>query len=303
MKLSKQERIGVLIIAVILILGLGIWLFIVPKVQTVKASDVTLNSKITERDEAFARAATKDQLKKDVLAAYEKGSDQANMFFEEMTAYQADQEFRAFLEQCDANVLVESLSVDEPDAYTLSPEYFEAEEVEYDLKTYVTQGVEPTEAELATEERWKAVKALLGKSQDVGSIAIEFSVSALTPEDLLAFCDEVNEYIKTENGKDTRKAVMLEGISVSYPLNEVVFDELMAEIEMEAAEKAIEELYKKYNMKVPVDEKQEQGEKEDEEKEETLNPEDYVYTLDTKIIFYSIERMQDPTAQLEAQEK
>ncbi len=303
MKLSKQERIGVLIIAVILILGLGIWLFIVPKVQTVKASDVTLNSKITERDEAFARAATKDQLKKDVLAAYEKGSDQANMFFEEMTTYQADQEFRAFLEQCDANVLVESLSVDEPDAYTLSPEYFEAEEVEYDLKTYVTQGVEPTEAELATEERWKAVKALLGKSQDVGSIAIEFSVSALTPEDLLAFCDEVNEYIKTENGKDTRKAVMLEGISVSYPLNEVVFDELMAEIEMEAAEKAIEELYKKYNMKVPADEKQEQGEKEDEEKEETLNPEDYVYTLDTKIIFYSIERMQDPTAQLEAQEK
>ncbi len=303
MKLSKQERIGVLIIAVILILGLGIWLFIVPKVQTVKASDVTLNSKITERDEAFERAATKDQLKKDVLAAYEKGSDQANMFFEEMTTYQADQEFRAFLEQCDANIMVESLSVDDPDAYTLAPEYFEAEEVEYDLKTYVTQGVEPTEAELATEERWKAVKELLGKSQDVGSIAIEFSVSALTPEDLLAFCDEVNEYIKTENGKDTRKAVMLEGISVSYPLNEIAYDELMAEIELEATEKAIEELYKEYNMKVPEDEKKNQDEKKDEEEEETLNPEDYVYTLDTKIIFYSVERMQDPTAQLEAQEK
>ncbi len=302
MKLSKQERIGVLIIAVILILGLGIWLFIVPKVQTVKASDVTLNSKITERDEAFARAATKDQLKKDVLEAYEKGSDQANMFFEEMTAYQVDQEFRAFLEQCDANVLVEDLAIEEPDAYTLAPEYFEEEEVEYDLKTYVTQGVEPTEAELATEARWDAVRELLGKSQDVGSIAIEFSVSALTPEDLLEFCDEVNEYIKDENGKDTRKAVMLEGVAVSYPLNEVAFDELIDEIELEATEKAIEELYKEYNMKLPEDVLN-QDDKNEEEKEEVLNPKDYVYTLDTTIVFYSVERMQDPTAQLEAQEK
>ena len=302
MKLSKQERIGVLIIAVILILGLGIWLFIVPKVQTVKASDVTLNSKITERDEVFARAATKDQLKKDVLEAYEKGSDQANMFFEEMTAYQVDQEFRAFLEQCDANVLVEDLAIEEPDAYTLAPEYFEEEEVEYDLKTYVTQGVEPTEAELATEARWDAVRELLGKSQDVGSIAIEFSVSALTPEDLLEFCDEVNEYIKDENGKDTRKAVMLEGVAVSYPLNEVAFDELIDEIELEATEKAIEELYKEYNMKLPED-LLNQDDKNEEEKEEVLNPKDYVYTLDTTIVFYSVERMQDPTAQLEAQEK
>ena len=304
MKLSKQERIGVLIIAVILILGLGIWLFIVPKVQAVSASNVTLDAKISERDQAVARAATKDQLKEDVLAAYEKGSDQANMFFEELTSYEADQEFRAFLEQCKTNVLVESLNVDKPTAYTLSPKYFEPVEVVYDLKTYVTQGIEPTEAELATEARWDAVKNLLGEYQDVGGIKITFTVSALSAEDILAFCDEVNEYIKDENGKPTRKAAMLDGISLSYGQNETSYDELIAEIEQESKKEAIEALYKEFNMKIPESQKAElDAAQEEEEVEETLAPEDYVYSLETAITFYSVERMQDPTEQLKAQEE
>ena len=33
MKLSKQERIAVLVIAVVILLGLGIFLFIVPKFE------------------------------------------------------------------------------------------------------------------------------------------------------------------------------------------------------------------------------------------------------------------------------
>ena len=304
MKLSKQERIGVLIIAVILILGLGIWLFIVPKVQAVSASNVTLDAKISERDQAVARAATKDQLKEDVLAAYEKGSDQADMFFEEMTSYEADQEFRAFLKQCKTNVLVEFLSVDEPAAYSLAPTYFEPREVEYDLKTYVTQGVEPTEAELATEARWDAVKNLLGEYQDVGGIKISFTVNALSPEDILAFCDEVNEYIKDENGKPTRKAAMLDGISLSFKENETIYEALIDEIELEAKKEAIEALYKEFNMKVPDSQKEEFAAPENgEEAEETLAPEDYVYSLEAAITFYSVERMQDPTEQLKAQEE
>ena len=301
MKLSKQERIGVLIIAIILIIGLGTWLYIVPKIKTVQQSNITLEATQTDLETKQARAATKDDLKKAVMDAYNEGSNNADMFFEEMTAYEADQEFRAFLDQCKTNMLVEDFSVSEPGVSTLAPLYFVENEVEYDLKTYVTQGVEPTEAELATEQRWNAVKELLGSSQKVGSISIDFTVSALTPEEIMAFCDEINSYVKTENEKSTRKACMISGMALSYELNEEAYDELMVEIEEKANKSAIEALYKEFGMKVPADLLPNEEEKEEEE--ETLNPEDYVYSLDTTITFYSVERMQDPTEQLEAQEK
>ena len=81
MKLSKQERIGVLIIAVVLIIGLGIFFFIVPKVKDVKSSSLTLNNKQTEYQAAVDKAATKDSLKTQIIDAYNSGRDQADMFF------------------------------------------------------------------------------------------------------------------------------------------------------------------------------------------------------------------------------
>ncbi len=302
MKLSKQERIGVLIIAVILILGLGIWLFIVPKFESVSQSNITLDSKTQELKTAQEKAATKDQLKEQVLAAYEAGENLADMFFEEMTHYQADEEFRAFLDQCKTNIYVADMSVGEPTVSTLAPTYFEKQEVEYALKTYVTQGVEPTEAELATAKRWETVRNILGTSQDVGSISVDFEVVALTPEEIIAFCDEVNDYVKKENNKDTRKAVMISGLSVTYIENENLYDELIEEIELEAADKALDALYKEMNMKRPVDETANQPATEEEE-EATLSVTDYIYSLSATITFYSVERMQDPADQLEAQEQ
>ena len=42
MKLSKQERIAVLVIAVVILLGLGIFLFIVPKVEAICTASASL---------------------------------------------------------------------------------------------------------------------------------------------------------------------------------------------------------------------------------------------------------------------
>ncbi len=300
MKLSKQERIGVLIIAVILIIGLGIWLYIVPKVQKVGESNVTLASKTQELQTAKDKAAQKDPLYDQVIDAYEAGQNLADMFFEEMTAYQVDAEFRAFLDQCKSNVYVADYSVGAPTVTTLSPKYFEETEVVYALKTYVTQDIEPTEEELATQARWEAIQQALGASQDVGSISITFDVTALSPEEIMAFCDEVNEYVKSENGKSTRKAVMLSGMGLSYPEHEEMYKELEASIEEEAAEKALDEIYKANNAKRPVVETQQKPEAEEEVQ---YNPSDTIYTLSTTITFFSVERMQDPTPQLDAQEQ
>ncbi len=305
MKLSKQERIGVLIIAVVLIIGLGIWLYIVPKVQKVSQSNVTLDSKTRELQAAQDKAATKDDLKQQVLDAYEAGQNLADMFFEEMTPYEVDAEFRAFLDQCDADVYVESFSISEPSTSTLSPRYFVEDEVTYALKTYVTQDVQPTEAELATEARWQAIQDALGVSQDVGSITVSFDVTALSQEELIKFCDEVNSYIKNENGNETRKAIMIDGMAFSYPENEEYYDELKETIAEEAEDKALDALYKENNMKRPVDEKPAENPEgaEGEEEEARLEVSDTIYKMSSTITFYSVERMQDPTPQLEAQEQ
>ncbi|MBE6889029.1 MAG: hypothetical protein E7485_03330 [Ruminococcaceae bacterium] len=302
MKLSKQERLGILIVAIILILGLGTWLFIVPKIEALNASSTTLTTKQTELDDAKAEAARKDPLKQQVLDAYKEGESLADMFFEEMTTYEADMEFRAFLEQCKSNILVESISVSEPTTSTLAPEYFTKDEVIYPLKTYVTQGLEKTEEEIASEERWNELKNALGVSQTVGSITVDFTVNTVEPEDLLAFADEVNNYIKLENGKDTRKAMILNGASITLPLVEDQYQQLITQIDEESMEEAIDQLYKHLGKKRPQGDGT--GSSDDEEKEEEeASPSDYYYQLSTSITFYSVERMQDPTEQLDAQEQ
>lgn len=307
MKLSKQERLGILIVAIILILGLGTWLFIVPKIEALNVSSSTLTTKQTELDNAKNEAARKDPLKQQVLDAYKEGESLADMFFEEMTTYEADMEFRAFLDQCKSNVLVESIAVSKPTTATLAPEYFTEEEVTYPLKTYVTQGLEKTEEEITSEERWNELKSVLGVSQTVGAITVEFTVNTVEPEDLLAFADEINNYVKVENGKDTRKAMILNGASITLPLVEDQYAELITQIEEESMEEAINQLYKHLGKKRPQKDdadsagsgNNENGEDEESEK----SPSDYYYQLSTSVTFYSVERMQDPTEQLNAQEQ
>ncbi len=302
MKLSKQERIGILVVALLLIIGLGVWMFIIPKIDTVNKSNTTLAAKEQELKDAQAKALNVEPLKQQIIDAYEKGENLADMFFEEMTTYEADMEFRAFLEQCKANVLVEDLTVSEPTTITMTPTYFEKDEVTYDLKTYVTQDIEKTEKEIKTEERWNNIKNALGVSQTVGAITVDFTVNATSPEELLAFADEVNNYIKLENEKDTRKAIVLNGYELSYPDNDEFFDELIDANEEEAAEEAYELIRDKYNLHPAL--KPEQTAPEAEEKvDEVPSASEYIFELSTSITFYSVERMQDPADQLKAQEQ
>lgn len=299
MKLSKQERIGILVIAIVLIIGLGIWLFVVPRFDNISASSLQRDNKVKELNGLLDKQSTKDDLKIQVMKAYEEGEDLADMFFEELSPYMADHEFRAFLEQCEANVLVESLSVSAPTTYTLAPTYFTEDEVDYALKTYVTQGLEPTEDEVAAANRLSLLQSTLGSSQTVGSTTINFTVYAVDQDELFKFCDEVNAYIKDENGAPTRKAIMLSGFAVEYPLIETEYEKQMDEQREEIEKAGVEELYDNFNLPVPDDYKKEREEKEEKAQ---LEVSDYLYSTDLSITFFSVERMLDPTDQLKAQD-
>lgn len=299
MRLSKQERIAVLIILAIVILALGAFLIVKPSIEKYNASLKTVATKQKKLDELNARCDTKDPLRKQIEEAYKEGEHLADMFFPEFASYEADDAFRAFIQQVKTNVIVEQVTVGEPGVATLSARFFTPTSVSYALKSYATSGTEPSEEEVKRAARWQALQAALSESQTIGASTVEFSVTAKTRDDILAFADEVNDYIVKENGQDTRKAVMIAGVEFTY--NEV--DEKYAELVEKDIEKMDAEGEAALAAEIgqpgpaipPVEEVPEEP-----EGEAILS--DYLYTYQGTMIFYSIERMQDPKNQLDIQD-
>lgn len=329
MKLSKQERIAVLVIAVIIILGVGIFLFIVPKFEAIGASNESLATKQQELSDAQARAATMEQLGNDVIEAYNEGRNIADMFFEEMQPYEADAAVRDFIDYCkntevtnDAgevikkklNITVDSLTIGTPATSTLSVSFFSEPTVTYDLKTYATQGEEATEEELAAQQREALMQEALATAQTVGSIEASFTVSALDEDELMAFIDAVNEYQKEEDGGTLRKALRVTtGLNRTYADVEEKYADYIEEISEDVTSKAESQYEKETGKKLNstdtqtttatnTDSENTNGENAEEEKDEEVGSiEDSVYSIGVTIVFYSIERMEDPTDQLAAQ--
>lgn len=299
MKLSKQERIGALVILVIVILAVGVFIFIKPRFEEIGISRTSLENKQQELTAAQEKAATKDPLKQQVIDAFEEGENLADMFFEEMTAYQAEAEFREFLAQCGCNVVVNSVSVSAPAVSTLGVSFVDEQEIVYNLKTYATQGVDPTEEELAAEARQQILRETLAGNQEVGSITISFDVVAIDQDELIKFCDAVNNYQKQEAGGLTRKACILNGASFSYPKVSDEYSKLAEEIANSAKEAGTKELYKKFNRTPPASETPAAAEGNEQTQ---LAVSDNIFTLSTSITFYSVARMQDPTDQLDQQD-
>ena len=318
MKLSKQERIAVLVIAVIILLGLGIFLFIVPKFEAIGTSSASLLNKQVELQTDIDRAATKDQLGIDVKQAYDDGRDIADMFFEEMKPYQADDEIREFIQYCKdngVNIAVDSLVIGNPSVSTLGVSFFTEPAVEYDLKTYATQGQEPSAEENEAQNRDAIMQAALSGTQTVGSIDVSFTVTTLNSDDMLRFIDIINDYNKQEDGGDvTRKAIRLSnGLTITDSDVEKKYADYISDLNTKAAKDGIARLEKDTGKTVG------QGKEDstanntaDEAAGETNNNtakdntktttfEENTCQLSVTLTMYSIERMQDPTDQLSAQ--
>lgn len=320
MKLSKQERIAAIVVVVLIILVAGVFIFIKPNIETIIATKESLAAKKQEFENDEARAATKDTLKTQILGAYNDGKDLADMFFPELKSYEADNEFRAFLDQCAnrSNLHVESLQISDPGTAGLSASTFTPPSTQYALKNYVNQGV--TEAEASGNLlRQRMIYASLGEPQTIGATTVSFKLYALSIDDVLKFADEVNNYEMTQNGKKVRKAISLSGVGFTDKRTKY----LLEKRGMESVDKATEAGAKKFleylananrvtrsalaeNPADPADPATPSAPDDNvgvdiSNDEETLDF--YLYTLDCTITFYSIERMQDPTATLTEQDK
>lgn len=312
MKLSKQERIAVLVIAVVILLVLGVIFFIVPKFDAIGTDSATLLNKQQELAAAVDRASTKGQLAEDVIAAYDEGRNIADMFFEEMQPYEADDEIRNFIQYCkdhDVNIAVDSLAVGAPTVATLGVNFYSEPTVEYELKTYATQGREASEEELAAQNRTDLLQAALSSNQTVGAINVSFDVTTLNDEDMLKFVDIVNDYVKQENGNNVRKAIRLSsGYSVTYADVDKKYSELAAEIGDKSYAEAVTQIQKDTGEKVNAGGNadnnagdQGQGNENEEEAKDT-SFEGNTRQMSVTLTMYSIERMQDPTDIIAAQD-
>ncbi len=300
MRLSKQERIAVLIILAVVILALGAFLIVKPAIEKYNSTKKTVASKQEQLNGMNERRAQKDPLRGQIEDAYKEGEHLADMFFPEFASYEADDAFRAFIQQVKTNVIVEQVTVGEPTVETLGATFFTPSSVSYALKSYATTGVEPTEEETARAARWQALQEALSESQTIGASKVEFSVTAKTRDDILAFADEVNDYIIKENGEDTRKAVMITGVDITYDEVNEKYDELVEkDIEkMDAEGEAA--LAAEIGQPGPTIPPEVDTPPENPNGEAVLS--EYLYTYEGTMTFYSIERMQDPKQQLDIQD-
>ena len=302
MKLSKQERIATIVILILVILGVGIFVFIKPAFDSLASTQKNLDNKQAEYKADLEKAGRKADLRTDIEKAYEEGEHLADMFFPELASYEADEAMRAFLAQCKANVVVEQLEVEEPTTAILSPYFSVSEEVVYELKSYATRGAEADEEETRRLERLAQLQSALGSAQTIGASTVSFTVSAIDREELLKFADEVNNYIVKENNKDTRKAIMLNGMSFKCPEVDKEYDAKIAEINSEAEKVGKEALERETGEVADNPTASTENPENTSEKDAKVNVSECIYKVDTSITFYSIERMQNPKSQLDKQD-
>lgn len=315
MKLSKQERIGALIIIIIVILGLGAWLLVKPKIEDISTSRKSLESKQAEYNAAVETQQRKGPLRDQIIEAYQNGEHMADMFFPEMASYEVDAAFREFLSQCTAKVVVEDLTVGEPGTATLGTQFFTSAAVSYDLKTYATQGLEIDEETAARNARREVLRSALGDSQTIGASQVNFTVTAIEREELVKFMDEVNSYFKDENGNSVRKAIKVNGLTLDYWEVTDKYDALVEELNktMEEAGRAAltaatglptQETNTNTGTPTVTDPGTTQPGTQpgNQNEQEIAGITDYIYSWSDTMTFYCIERMQDPTPQLDAQD-
>ncbi|MCH5207725.1 MAG: hypothetical protein J1F04_02475 [Oscillospiraceae bacterium] len=303
MRLSKQERIGVLIILVVVIIAVGVFVFIVPAAQEIETTLKNLDNKQAEYESVLAKAALRGPLKTQILDEYEEGEHIADMFFPEMKSYEAENAAREIILQSKANIVVTEMTVANPGTATLNTNFPTEREVSYSLKTNATQGAEPDEATAKRLMRLALLQNALGGNQTIGASTVSFTVKAASQEELTKFVDEINNYFKDENGVSTRKAVMITSeYAIIYDDVEKKYDEYVDELNElaeEAGQAAIDAgLDGEFTFEIPDRNTEGDGDDDDEE----IDISTTYRVLDVTLTFYSIERMQDPGPQLDAQD-
>ena len=205
MKISKQERILIVVFLVAAIVGVGIFVFILPNFNKIGDNNKQLASVKQQYQEILTKLEHESTIDTEISQAYEDGKNLADNFFNDLTEYEADEIMRKFIAK-GKDITIDGLSI--------SP---------FSTNTVVeTPDKETDFSKLSTRELVmyaKKLQATLLAASDpvtVGSITVSFTAHSNKLQNLHDFADLLFSGEYEKNGK--AKAISIG--SISYAMGE-----------------------------------------------------------------------------------
>ena len=233
MKLSKQERILIVVFLVAAIIGVGVFVFVLPNFNMIDTNNKQLATVKKEYSDILTQLEHESTIDTEISQAYEDGKNLAETFYNDLTEYEADEIMRQFIAK-GKNITVDGLTISNFTTQALSVSVFTPTEVTYPLKDFANTVVEQVSEQkdissMSTRELVmyaKQVTATLLAASDqvtVGSITVSFTAHSDKLQNLHDFVDLLydgiyNDKIKGADGKPLSKATYLS--SVDYQMEE-----------------------------------------------------------------------------------
>lgn len=206
MKISKQERIAIICFLVAAILGVGIFVFVLPNFNKIDTNNKQLTAVKQEYSDILKQLEHTSTIDDEISKAYEEGKNLADTFYDDLTPYEADEIMRQFIatfnKQEGKNITIDGLSISPFATQTLTVSVFRSSEVTYPLKEFANTVVEQPDADVLEEissmntrelvmyaKKLQATLLAASEPVTVGSITVSFTVHSKKLQDLHDFVD------------------------------------------------------------------------------------------------------------------
>ena len=206
MKISKQERIAIICFLVAAILGVGIFVFVLPNFNKIDTNNKQLTAVKQEYSDILKQLEHTSTIDDEISKAYEEGKNLADTFYDDLTPYEADEIMRQFIatfnKQEGKNITIDGLSISPFATQTLTVSVFRSSEVTYPLKEFANTVVEQPDTDALEEissmntrelvmyaKKLQATLLAASEPVTVGSITVSFTVHSKKLQDLHDFVD------------------------------------------------------------------------------------------------------------------
>ncbi len=238
--MSKQEKIIVFVLLVLVILGVGFFMFILPNFNDIDKNQKNLDAANSSYSDILSQLEREKTIDSDIKAEYELGKDLADGFYNDLTPVEADEIMRQFIAKGE-DIRIDGLRVGPMSTEAISISLIGSSEVTYPLKDFAqTMITDAGDTEIDPEsmtDREKimylkdAMATLLALSEPVtvGVSTVSFTAYSDELENLHNFADLLNtgiydDKIVDADGNPQRKATYL--VSANFELTDKSADVL-----------------------------------------------------------------------------
>ena len=231
MKISKQERIIIICLIVAVILGVGIFMFVLPNFNQIDKNNKQLDSVKLEYANLQTELEREATIDNEIETAYEEGKNLADGFYDDLTSYEADEIMRQFIARFNGDeekITINGLDISAFTTQSLSVSVFTETEVTYPLKdfadTQLSQAQQPIDfnamnarEKVMYAKSIKAAQLAASEPVTVGSITVALTVNSDELQNLHDFVDMLysgiyDEDLKDEDGNPRSKATYLHSV-------------------------------------------------------------------------------------------